>query len=98
MKITTTLRACALAVCAAALAACGSTPSLGKYDNRAVTTISGDRAFANLLVGPVGITFELSKRDADDIAELRRLAAKARAAEALQQPRPSQPGTAAAGF
>jgi hypothetical protein len=59
---------------ASALAGCASTP--GSLDNRVVTTLSGDRAFANILFGPVGVTAELSKEDAAELKRLRERSTK----------------------
>ena len=59
-------------LCAAALTGCSTT---GKLDNLITVSLSGDRAFATSLYGPIGITAELREQDA---RELRVMAAKAR--------------------
>ena len=61
-----------LALCAAALTGCSTT---GKLDNLITVSLSGDRAFATSLYGPIGFTAELREQDA---RELRVMAAKAR--------------------
>lgn len=48
------------------LAGCGKST----FSNRLTMTIAGDRLFATSLYGPVGITAELSKEDADEIRRL----------------------------
>lgn len=62
------MRAILLLSLCAAFAGCASKP--GRYDNRTLTTLTGDRAFVGVLVGSFGLTLELS---ADDARELRRL-------------------------
>ena len=59
-------------ICAAALAGCSTT---GKLDNLITVSLTGDRAFATSLYGPIGFTAELREQDA---RELRVMAAKAR--------------------
>lgn len=61
----------ALICCCMFVVGCGTKP--GRFDNRVLTTLTGDRGFVGLLLGSVGLTFELS---ADDARELRRLREK----------------------
>lgn len=67
-----------VAAASLALGGCGSMK--GTLENRITVTLTGDRAFATSLYGPLGITAELSPEDA---AELKRMAEAARAAEQL---------------
>lgn len=62
---------------AAALAGCSTT---GKLDNLITVSLTGDRAFATSLYGPIGITAELR---ADDARELKTMREKARMLDLL---------------
>ena len=48
-----------------------------RFDNRVVSTLAGDRAFALMLFGPVGVSLELAPAD---VAEIQRLRARSTAA------------------
>lgn len=52
------------------------------FENVLTTSLQGDRAFVSSLYGPLGITTELRKADADELKRLRALAAaRAQAAQ-----------------
>ncbi len=51
-----------VAAAVALLSGCSTVP--GRFDNRIVRTLAGDRAFVNVLFGPVGVTLEVSAQDA----------------------------------
>lgn len=47
----------------------------GTFENVLTTSLQGDRAFGTSLYGPVGITMEFRKADAEEIRRLRARAA-----------------------
>ncbi len=55
-----------VAAAVALLSGCSTVP--GRFDNRVVRTLAGDRAFVNILFGPLGVTLEVSERDAAAVA------------------------------
>ncbi len=57
---------------AAALAGCSTA---GKLDNLITVSLTGDRAFATSLYGPIGITAELRADDARELKTMREKAA-----------------------
>lgn len=60
-------------LCIALCTLCGCS-TVGKFDNLITVSLTGDRAFATSLYGPIGITAELR---ADDARELRTMREKA---------------------